>query len=105
MPIIEFKCADCGHTFEESVFSADEAVPCPACKSTHVEKLISLGVCRDTVFGFRIYASAIRGIDSIRGYFRWEGSFHLDCVPDKAPLSAFHAVTGVKPLRNSFSRL
>lgn len=42
MPIIEFKCADCGHAFEELVFSSDEAVPCPVCKSDKVDRLISL---------------------------------------------------------------
>ncbi|WP_291325807.1 zinc ribbon domain-containing protein [Desulfovibrio sp. UCD-KL4C] len=41
MPIYEFKCADCGKVFEELVFNRDECPPCPECKSTGTEKLIS----------------------------------------------------------------
>jgi putative FmdB family regulatory protein len=42
MPIIEYKCDDCGHTFEDLVSSSDELVPCPSCTSENVHKLISL---------------------------------------------------------------
>ncbi|WP_432738005.1 FmdB family zinc ribbon protein [Maridesulfovibrio sp. FT414] len=41
MPIFEYKCADCGAEFEELVFKRDECPPCPKCKSTCTEKLMS----------------------------------------------------------------
>ena len=43
MPIFEFKCTECGHPFEELVFSAGaiDQVSCPACESAEVEKQIS----------------------------------------------------------------
>jgi len=43
MPIYEFICSDCGHPFEELVFSASaiEEVTCPECNSPLVSKQIS----------------------------------------------------------------
>ena len=41
MPIYEYKCRQCGHEFEELVFSPDETPPCPECGSGQVEKLMS----------------------------------------------------------------
>ena len=41
MPIYEYKCRQCGHEFEELVFSQDETPPCPECGSEAVEKLMS----------------------------------------------------------------
>ena len=41
MPIYEYICKDCGHEFEELVFSQDENVPCPKCGGTDTEKLMS----------------------------------------------------------------
>ena len=41
MPIFEYKCADCGHEFEELVFDRDECPPCPECKSEKTGKLMS----------------------------------------------------------------
>jgi putative FmdB family regulatory protein len=44
MPIYEFECNDCGQPFEELVFSASavDSVVCPSCKSSQVEKMISI---------------------------------------------------------------
>lgn len=43
MPIFEYQCAKCGHTFEELVFNSDESdgVRCPDCNSKRVSKLMS----------------------------------------------------------------
>lgn len=43
MPIFEFLCDDCGHPFEELVFtsSATKKVSCPECGSVSVSKQIS----------------------------------------------------------------
>ncbi len=41
MPIFEFHCADCGQDFERLVFRKTEAVDCPKCHSTHLERLMS----------------------------------------------------------------
>lgn len=41
MPIYEYKCSQCGHDFEELVFSLDETPPCPQCGCVEVEKLMS----------------------------------------------------------------
>ncbi len=43
MPIYEYRCKDCGKTFEKLVFnsSQSENVECENCKSKNTEKLVS----------------------------------------------------------------
>jgi len=42
MPIYEYRCTECGKTFEEIVSSSAVAsLPCPACESKKTEKLMS----------------------------------------------------------------
>lgn len=41
MPLYEFACRRCEHTFEELVFNG-EAVSCPECQGEQVERLLSL---------------------------------------------------------------
>lgn len=43
MPIYEYQCRRCGHTFEKLVRSTagSTAVPCDACGAAEVEKLVS----------------------------------------------------------------
>ena len=41
MPLYEYACKKCDHTFEALVFG-DEAVECPECASGRVEKLLSV---------------------------------------------------------------
>jgi putative FmdB family regulatory protein len=41
MPIYEYKCRACGHHFEELVRDAITP-PCPSCRSSEVERTISL---------------------------------------------------------------
>ena len=42
MPIFEYKCKKCDHTFEKLVFKGDkEEMECPRCKSREVIKLMS----------------------------------------------------------------
>ncbi len=41
MPIYEYRCKECGHEFEELVFSKEAGVNCPACKSMGVKKNFS----------------------------------------------------------------
>lgn len=41
MPLYEFACPACDHTFEELVFG-DEKVACPKCESPKIEKLLSV---------------------------------------------------------------
>ena len=40
MPLYEFACRKCEHTFEELVF-ANERVVCPKCASAKLERLMS----------------------------------------------------------------
>ena len=40
MPIYEYACLDCGHDFEELIFS-DEQPLCPKCESANAVKQIS----------------------------------------------------------------
>jgi putative FmdB family regulatory protein len=40
MPLYEYACQECQHTFEELVFG-DEAVTCPSCQSARLERLLS----------------------------------------------------------------
>jgi putative FmdB family regulatory protein len=42
MPLFEFKCRDCGVTFEKIVPSSSTAVVCKKCESPQVEKLLSV---------------------------------------------------------------
>ena len=42
MPIFEYRCKDCGFTFEKIVFgSSDFEIECPECHSENVTKLFS----------------------------------------------------------------
>jgi putative FmdB family regulatory protein len=41
VPIYDYKCRACGQTFEELV-KLGETPPCPSCRSTDLERLISL---------------------------------------------------------------
>lgn len=41
MPLYEYACRKCEHTFEELIFG-DEAVACPQCRATKVERLLSV---------------------------------------------------------------
>jgi len=42
MPLFEYVCDKCGKEFEELVRSPDEKVCCPSCKSSKVEKKMSV---------------------------------------------------------------
>ncbi len=42
MPLFEFKCRDCGATFEKIVPSSNTRVVCRKCESSKVEKLLSV---------------------------------------------------------------
>jgi putative FmdB family regulatory protein len=41
MPLYEYTCQNCAHTFEALVFDGDE-VQCPECRGDRVERLLSL---------------------------------------------------------------
>jgi putative FmdB family regulatory protein len=41
MPLYEYTCQKCEHTFEALVFDGD-AVACPQCESDRVERLLSV---------------------------------------------------------------
>jgi putative FmdB family regulatory protein len=43
MPIYEYRCADCSHTFEKRrpMSMADAEIACPQCESTHTRRGIS----------------------------------------------------------------
>jgi putative FmdB family regulatory protein len=40
MPLYEYRCKECGHTFERLVFDKNQAIQCPECFGA-VEKLMS----------------------------------------------------------------
>jgi putative FmdB family regulatory protein len=42
MPLFEFKCRDCGTTFEKIVPSSNTEVACKRCESPKVDKLLSV---------------------------------------------------------------
>ncbi|MBP8645435.1 MAG: zinc ribbon domain-containing protein [Syntrophobacteraceae bacterium] len=46
MPIFEYECCDCREKFERLVFGSGEAVICPKCNSSKVQRLMSM-------FGFK----------------------------------------------------
>jgi putative FmdB family regulatory protein len=41
MPLYEYACRRCDHTFEELVFNGEQ-VSCPECRTTQVERLLSV---------------------------------------------------------------
>jgi putative FmdB family regulatory protein len=41
MPLYEYECQKCQHQFEALVFG-DEAIECPECQATHLEKQVSI---------------------------------------------------------------
>jgi putative FmdB family regulatory protein len=47
MPLYEYTCQKCEHSFEELVFGG-ESVACPECQSEHVERLISVPAAPQT---------------------------------------------------------
>lgn len=42
MPIYEYNCRHCHKSFEELVLSAHEAIACPECASSEVERKLSV---------------------------------------------------------------
>ena len=43
MPLFEYRCKECGNTFEELVWGdRDRPIPCPHCGNQATEKLISV---------------------------------------------------------------
>jgi putative FmdB family regulatory protein len=40
MPLYEYRCKNCGHTFEELVLGQKEPVACPECRG-HIERVMS----------------------------------------------------------------
>jgi putative FmdB family regulatory protein len=42
MPIYEYRCRQCHHTFENIVLSIREKISCPKCQSSAVEKQLSV---------------------------------------------------------------
>ncbi len=47
MPIYEYQCKACCHTFEHLALSAGDPTPeCPACRCADVVKLMSAGAVR-----------------------------------------------------------
>jgi len=41
VPIFDFRCRRCEHTFEAILLSRDEEVRCPTCDSPEIVKLVS----------------------------------------------------------------
>jgi putative FmdB family regulatory protein len=46
VPIFEYACRGCGHQFEALVRSTSAAPACPECKSSDLERLLSLPVVK-----------------------------------------------------------
>ena len=42
MPIFEYKCRECGTTFEKIVLSSSERITCKSCESQRVDKQLSV---------------------------------------------------------------
>ena len=42
MPLYDYACPKCDHTFETLVFNDAEEVECPQCHSRHVERQMSV---------------------------------------------------------------
>jgi len=58
MPIFEYKCRDCGTTFEEIVLSSSSRIVCKSCESEQVEKQLSV---------FAVSATSSKGFTSETG--------------------------------------
>ena len=42
MPVYEYNCHQCGHSFEKLVFDQNSAIVCPECRSANIEKQFSM---------------------------------------------------------------
>lgn len=42
MPIYEYSCQACGHTFDALIRNADTVPVCPVCESRDLERLLSI---------------------------------------------------------------
>ncbi|MCK4333723.1 zinc ribbon domain-containing protein [candidate division WOR-3 bacterium] len=42
MPVREFRCRDCGNTFEFLILKKSDEASCPKCKSRNLERLLSV---------------------------------------------------------------
>ena len=42
MPIYEYDCQDCDHSFEALVRGADAPATCPSCSGNRLERLVSI---------------------------------------------------------------
>ncbi len=67
MPIYEYLCAKCGKPFEELVSSSATAVKCPMCRSSRVERQLS------------VFAAHARGPEPVPPCAAKAGGFTPDC--------------------------
>jgi putative FmdB family regulatory protein len=51
MPIFEYQCSECDHRFEVIVLSATEPLLCPKCRSSALNKQLSVFSSRSTGAG------------------------------------------------------
>jgi len=57
MPIFEYKCRDCGNTFEEIVLSSSSRIACKRCESERVDKQLSVFAVSGTSSSSKAFAS------------------------------------------------
>jgi len=69
MPIYEFKCDDCGKTFESLVLiaSAVDSIRCKHCNSSNIKKILS-ATSSQPAKGTTIPAGALSGCSSRSGF-------------------------------------
>ena len=57
MPIYEYACLACGHEFEKLVLRSSQAIACPSCTGSNLEKKLSC-------FGFKSGGSSTEPVAS-----------------------------------------
>ena len=65
MPIYEYKCRGCGHTFEELV-KIGQTPDCPACQGADLEKLVSLPMVSTEASRQRSFGKAREAASAVR---------------------------------------
>jgi putative FmdB family regulatory protein len=70
MPIYEYKCNRCGHSFEQIVFPSDDesSFECPSCGKKDICRLISAFSCGSSESGSGLSGSVSSGCSPSGGF-------------------------------------
>lgn len=80
MPLYEYRCAGCGHQFEQLVMNASQTIACPSCAGETVERLLSM---------FAVSSEASRQASTASAY-KYNNKLNAKQEPDKSRIQIEH---------------